>query len=287
MKGTLFIAGRSPADWRRWAPLGRLDLDLDQPWFRFQHVRGSERAEDIGLWVPVSGFGEVRRVYESRHLFPVFENRVMNRRRPDLADYLRSMDLPPSTDPIHGLWVSGGYRVTDWFNVFPKLTRDADGAFRCRFFVHRVRELDSDVRRRIKTLEPGETVHLVSDAPGSPTVAIYTGDRERLGWTPMFLASEIALARPSARYEARVVRVNPAPCPSSDRVLIETACFWENHEPMSGEDFQPLAERCASPEPLGPRAGPTRSMPHRVGAPHGDAAAQLNRPAGSIPMRLR
>jgi len=35
--------------------------------------------------------------------------------------------------------------------------------------------------------------------------------------------------------------VNPVPRPSNDRLLVEGACFWQNHEPMSGEDFQPLA----------------------------------------------
>ena len=40
---------------------------------------------------------------------------------------------------------------------------------------------------------------------------------------------------------AKVVRVNPMPAPSSQRVLIEMRGRWKKHEPMSSEDFQPLA----------------------------------------------
>lgn len=241
MQGTLFIAGRRYDDWRQWTPLGRLDLDLGRPWYRFRHVRGSERAEELLIVLPVPGFAALHRSYESSHLFPVFQNRVMNRRRPDLPDYLRSMDLLPSVDPIRALWVDGGYRVTDHLNVFPRLTRGDDGAWRCRFFIHRTSHLHSDAQRRIEALEPGEVLHLASELPNRPTVAIYTEDQELVGWTPMFLAREMPLASPAARYEAQVVRVNPPPCPLSHQVLVETACFWEDHEPMSGEDFQPLA----------------------------------------------
>lgn len=241
MSGTLFIAGRSHNDWRKWTPLGRLDLDLERPWYRFRHVRGSQRAEELQILLPVPGFGELRRSYESSHLFPVFQNRVMNRRRPDLPDYLESMDLPTSVTPIHALWVDGGYRVTDRLNVFPKLTRGDDGSFRCRFFAHRTRHLNSGAQRRIEALKRGETLHLVSELPDSPTVAIYTEERQLVGWVPMFLAHEVSLVTSSTRYDAKVVRVNPVPGPSSHRLLVEAVCFRQKHEPMSGEDFQPLA----------------------------------------------
>ena len=262
VRGTLFIAERSHDDWRRWTPLGRLDLDLARPWYRFRHVKGAERAEELGILLPVPGFGKLFRDYQSEHLFPVFQNRVMNRRRPDLPDYLKGMDLSPSVDPIHALWVDGGYRVTDRLNVFPKLTRGEDGWFRCRFFLHRSRHANAAARHRLEVLKPGETLHLSPELPENPAVAIYTRDRQLVGWTPMFLAREIALASPAAHYEARVVRVNPAPRPSSHRVLVEARCMWENHEPMSSEDFEPLVQAMPTNEPRAGRlASPTAGAP--------------------------
>ena len=42
-------------------------------------------------------------------------------------------------------------------------------------------------------------------------------------------------------YRARVVRLNPPPAPLSNRLLIEMEGRWDNHEPMSGPDYEPLA----------------------------------------------
>lgn len=58
----------------------------------------------------------------------------MSRGRPDFIDYLRQLDLVESADPIEILSVGGGTRATDSFEVFPKLVRQPDGSFLCRFF---------------------------------------------------------------------------------------------------------------------------------------------------------
>ena len=50
-------------------------------------------------------------------------------------------------------------------------------------------------------------------------------------------------------YTAKVVRVNPMPAPSSQRVLIEMRGRWKKHEPMSGKDFQPLISNRIAVDP--------------------------------------
>ena len=51
-----------------------------------------------------------------------------------------------------------------------------------------------------------------------------------------------ALARSASQLEATEVKVNPIPAPSKQRVLIEfRGQRPEGYEPMSGEDFRPLA----------------------------------------------
>lgn len=42
----------------------------------------------------------------------------MARGRPDRDDYLRTLGLPSNADPIEILTVSGGYRVTDAYDLF-------------------------------------------------------------------------------------------------------------------------------------------------------------------------
>jgi len=65
--------------------------------------------------------------YRSMELFPLFRNRVIAHGRPDRAAYLQNLDLPEGAAPAEILSVNGGARVTDSFEVFPKLEQDADG----------------------------------------------------------------------------------------------------------------------------------------------------------------
>ncbi len=50
-----------------------------------------------------------------------------------------------------------------------------------------------------------------------------------------------AIATAHGEYKARVVRVNPVPAPSKQRLLVEFRGHWPNYEPMAEEDFEPLA----------------------------------------------
>ena len=72
---------------------------------------------------PLIGFPELDREYRSPELFALFRNRVMAKGRPDRMDYLSSLDLPEDASPSEILSVNGGTRVTDTYEVFPKLEK--------------------------------------------------------------------------------------------------------------------------------------------------------------------
>ena len=76
-----------------------------------------------------------------------------------------------------------------------------------------------------------------------PAVQMQTLDYFMIGWAPRYLVYDLTLAMAESlgNYDAHVVRLNPAPHPSSQRVLVEMRSRWEKHEPMSSEDFEPLA----------------------------------------------
>ena len=80
-------------------------------------------------------FPKLKKAYRSSELFSLFQNRVMNPARPDFAEYLRNLDLTEGADPIEILATNGGSRVTDAYEVFPKIIKDDDGSFACRFFL--------------------------------------------------------------------------------------------------------------------------------------------------------
>ena len=247
---TLYLGWQDAAQSRAWFPVGRLDAVLNRPSFRFRHVKGAKRARETGGFDLVPGFGDLHGDYASPVLFPVFQNRVMSPRRPDFEDYVKGLGLDPAVDPAVDptslLVVDGGRRVTDFFEVFPKLVKSDDGSFVCRFFLHGFDHTNAAARERMESLEPGERLNVTLDLTNptkQPAVQILTLDYYMLGWSPRYFAHDLmmALAESPGEYEARVVRLNPVPYPFSQRVLVEMRSRWDKHEPMSSEDFEPLA----------------------------------------------
>lgn len=233
---------------RQWFPVGRLDAYIERPLYRFRYIGGAKQAQQKAGFLPLIEFPKFDEGYESSELFPLFQNRVINRARPDLADYLSYLDLREGADPIEILSTSGGSRVTDTYEVFPKLEKDEDGSFVCRFFLHGWRHVNESAQKRIECLEAGDQLYVTLELTNPKTgfaVQIQTAeDYYMIGWAPRYLVEDLvkAMAESPGNYCAKVVRVNPLPAPSKQRVLIEMSGRWDEHEPMTGEDFDPLVE---------------------------------------------
>lgn len=249
---TLFMAWQDTARSRLWFPVARLDADVAKHSYRFRYIRGAERARREAGFPLLMEFPEIARDYRSRQLFPVFQNRVLNRRRPEREQHLRAMDLGPDADPIEILATSGGRRVTDAYEVFPKLAKAPDGSFSCRFFLHGWRHVNHGAQERLEALGAGEKLYVtieLTNPRDRVAVQIQTTDYHVIGWAPRYLVGDLAAAMAEApsEYFAEVVRVNRAdastlfPVFPSERVLIEMRGTWTHHEPMSGEDYRLVA----------------------------------------------
>ena len=246
---TYFLAweDRHRKDTRPWFPIGRLDADVEQSRYRFQYVGGARRAVKESGFPLLFEFPELNAWYESTALFPVFQNRVMSPARRDYAEYVRQLGMNGLTNPIQTLATSGGVRVTDAYEVFPKLERDENGDFCCRFLLRGWNELGELVQERIESLEPQEELILVPEsALPSERLAIHirTMDNQLIGKTPQFLAEDLAAAikQSPQNYGASVVQVNLPPAPLSHRALVEMRGQLGDHEPMSSDDFRAMAE---------------------------------------------
>ncbi len=227
--------------------MGRLDADTKRPLYRFRYIRGAKRAQAEAGFPKLLEFPNLEERYDSSRLFPLFQNRVINRARPDLADYLSYLDLREGADPIEILSTSGGSRVTDTYEVFPKLEKDRDGSFVCRFFLHGWRHVNESAQKRIERLDAGEQLYVTLELTNPETgfaVQIQTEDYHMIGWAPRYLLEDLvkATAESPGNYRARVVRVNPLPAPAKQRVLIEMSGRWDTHKPMSSDDFRPLVD---------------------------------------------
>ena len=241
---TLFLAWQDK-ERSQWYPVGRLDADVDLPLYRFRYIAGAERAQKEADFPPLYDFPEMHRDYKSTELFALFKNRIIAAGRPDRTDYLHNLDLPESADPVEILSVNGGRRVTDFYEVFPKIEKDDNGGFTCRFFLHGWRHVCQHAQERIENLKPGDELYLTLELANPATglaLQIQTQDYQMIGWAPRYLVSDLVEAMAdSPSYSACVVRVNPQPAPSRQRVLVEMRGHWTAHEPMSSEDFIPLA----------------------------------------------
>lgn len=240
---TLFLAWQDDRS-RQWFPVGRLDADVGKASYRFRYTVGARRArEEVGFPLLLE-YPDLHSDYRSDELFPIFQNRVMNRRRPDFPAYLRSLDLPDEADSIAILSANGGRRETDSYEVFPKIEKGADGRFQCRFFLHGWRHADAEARmRRLRHREP-LLVTLQQDNPVTGVaVQIRTADHDLIGWSPRYLVPDLAasIEQSPRDCKAMVVRLNPQLVPRSHRVLVKMHGRLQDHEPMSGSDFKPLA----------------------------------------------
>ncbi len=241
---TLFLAWQAQDASRQWFPIGRLDADVARSRYRFRYTAGAERAQEEGDFGLITEFPKLNREYRADKLWSLFTNRVLTPRRPDFEVYLQNLGLPEGTvDPIEILSVNGGRRITDSYEVFPKIDKQPDGSFSCRFFLHGWRRVSGLADARLESLLLDEELTIALELTNPVAVQVQTRDYLVLGWAPRYLVPDLTLAVAEApsEYSAKVVRVNPQPAPSRQRVLIEMRGKWRSHEPMTAPDFKPLA----------------------------------------------
>lgn len=246
---SLFLAWQAPQQ-RSWFPIGRLDADVHGHRYIFNYTKGAQQAEEKVGFRPLPAFPDLKRSYESSELFPLFQNRVLDRNRRDFDDYLRSLGLT-EPDPIAILALTGGERETDNLEVFPKIEKQSDGSFMCRFFVHGLRYIPPSALDRGLSLEAGERLGVSIELTNPKTglaIQLTSTDYHFVGWTPHYLVQDLlkVIFDAPASIEARVLRVNKDAVPANRRVLVEfKGRFPKGVEPMSSEPFHLIGRRPA------------------------------------------
>jgi hypothetical protein len=240
---TLFLAWQAPAE-RAWFPVGRLEADTELSRYRFCYTRGALAAQHEGFH-PLVSFPNFDENYESSELFPMFKNRVLGQQRRDFPTYLASLALD-RPDPIEILAVTGGERQTDSFEVFPKIEKQADDSFTCRFFLHGLRHMSEAAQQRSVFLKPGELLGVsleLNNPKYGLAIQLTSNDYEFIGWTPRFIVGDLLKAiNKNPRLSASVIQVNPDGIPLNRRVLVELRGFLPaGVEPMAEGDFLPIS----------------------------------------------
>ena len=249
---SLFLAWQAPKDSRRssaWFPIGRLDAESSESKVtscRFRYTGGATRAHEELGFEPLVSFPDFKEDYRSEKLFPLFHNRVLSSKRADFPEYIDWLGLSrEQADPISILSVSGGMRVTDNLQTFPKIETGADGGFQLRFFAHGLRHLPEASRERAGRLTPGEKLRVMIEVNNPATrlaVTLHSEDYAMVGWAPRYLVEDLVTCITKApEIEVTVVKVNHLHAPLNQLILVEySGKAPDSHLLMSSQDFKPL-----------------------------------------------
>ena len=196
--------------------------------YRFVYLKKSESLEDFPC---LSGLPDLHRVYESEHLFAVFRNRQMSRRRPDYERYVKKLNLEVDSDPFEVMARSGGRRSTDRIEVFAPPTRTTDGNLTTQFFVRGIRHREGAMEA-VSGLQPGDLLEL-KDEPDNAynprAVLVRTVDGKDVGWVPDYFVEMVHDLRRLAGTEAvsiAVEHVNPPDVAPSMRLICRLTAPW-------------------------------------------------------------
>jgi hypothetical protein len=251
---SLFVAWWPPMpDQTGWRPVGRLEHDGEL--YRFWYTQGA-RKPGFRLFAQMD---QLDQIYESDELFPLFANRLLSKSRPEYEAYLRwsGFEIDQQPDPILVLGVTEGIRQTDAVEVFPYPVPDADGCYLNKFFLHGIRWMSPAAIERISRLTPDEPLKLMLDLQNEydpNAVAVRTeSERTQIGFVPRYLARDVwqLVNQCEAEFiKVYVARVN-RDAPLQNRVLCRMhACWPDDFQPCSGEDFAPIpagvATRCGA-----------------------------------------
>ena len=239
----LYVAWRDPEE-RSWFPVGRLSFDGKV--YRFVYTKGAAKSPNF---TPFARMEDLRVVYESEELFPLFANRLLSKKRPEYQQFLHWLNTRPGeADPLTLLALTEGSRETDLLAVFPCPERGADNTYRVQFFSHGLRYLLPEALPRIHHLSTGDRLYLMPDPQNrhdSHAIALRTDDPMTLvGYCPRYLTEDcLFLLKETGPDKMKIVveRVN-RDAPMQLRLLCKLTAEWpENFRPCSGEWYEPLA----------------------------------------------
>lgn len=214
----------------RWSPVAR--VIKEQGRYRLSYTRG---ALDVDGFKGFGRMGELGREYVSDVLFPLLQNRVLPRSRPEYKYYLEWLGLSEvAHDELEELSRTGGVRATDSIELIPCPEPTPENVYEAYFFVRGIRHFPSEVEARVSQLKAGDRLFLIKDVQNvhdQSALLLRTNEPISLiGYAPRYYSedfSELASGANVSKVEVVVERINmDAPLPY--RVLCRIRAPWPN-----------------------------------------------------------
>lgn len=184
---TLYIEWKNPTK-KTWSPVGLLTRSKGQ--YTFQYTKGAYRAEGF---TPFGRMSSLDGIYSSEELFPLFENRLLNKSRPEYRSFMNWLNLEEDADPMDVLAVSQGLRVTDSLRIYSPPSKSKDG-YSYNFFAAGISHLAKESVERIANLSKGDRIYLMDDIQNEfhDALTLRTDEPKALaGYCPSFLSAPI------------------------------------------------------------------------------------------------
>lgn len=200
-------------------------LDHNASGYRFQYLPGV--GPNVEGFRPFIGFRDLDRVYESSRLWPFFDLRVMDRKRPDYPEYVRQLGLQPEASRLDVLSRSGGEQKGDSVLLVEAPAVADDGQTASIFLARgsRYAGLESETTTAVELLRPGSELLIVNEAGNvaNPDALMLTTTKGvPVGWVPNLLIDYARQVR-DAGGTASVVQNNGTAAPWHMRLLVRVA----------------------------------------------------------------
>lgn len=158
--------------------------------YRFQYLNGV--GDSVEGFRPFIGFPDIHQVYRSVRLWPFFDLRVMDRKRPDFPEYMRWLGLTTEASTLDILGRSGGWQKGDSVHLAEAPTVAEDGATKAVFLARGVRYAVEENRTETiaNSLGAGDKLVLVDDntnVANARALLLKTPGGAAIGWMPDLL----------------------------------------------------------------------------------------------------
>jgi hypothetical protein len=242
MIDVLILAWQNPHN-RGWIPVGRLQYKNNK--YIFKYTIGAKRTKDF---VPFARMN-LDNSYESEELFPIFQNRLLSKSRPEYNDYLKWLSWEDDNiSPFDELARTGGIRATDSLQLFP-VPKKINGKYEVIFFSHGISHLTPNYIERVNYLNQENKLYIMRDIQNKfdPLALVLRTDDppEIVGYCPKFFVQDFGRLIDNngpGNVEVSVMKVN-VNSPLQFKLLCKFSTPWPSKfVPFNDEFFQPIIE---------------------------------------------
>lgn len=241
----LYIAWSDTVE-RKWYPVGRLCFDNNMYIFCY-----TEGARASSRFAPFGQMNDLTQIYTSQNLFPLFENRILNKKRPEFGDFLEWLGLDiDNYDPLEVLALTEGKRGTDSIEIFPCPQKGSDEMYRISFFAHGMRYLDKSYIDALRNIRAGDSLYLMFDIQNrydERAITMRTDDPVKfVGYCPRYLAKDFRHLLD--KVDHRLVRVEIErinyDAPLQYKIMCRATSPWpKGFSPCSDKYFKPIPDK--------------------------------------------